>query len=171
MAYEKNKHLANIKKWKLDLSEYNDGVYEGDIYVPLDIKEFKGFKELFGFEIKEVKGNLNFNLCESLTSVSNLPEYVEGFLSFDYCKSLTSISNLPETIGRSLSFENCKSLTSIPNLPKTIGRDLSFADCTSLTSIGKMPSVVKDNIFKRGCPFFENLTEYQIRKKYGILKE
>ncbi len=127
MAYLKNKHLANIKKWKLDLSKLKGGVYYGDIEAPEDIKEFRGFKETFGFEIKEVRRGLHFDECTSLTSVSNLPEWVSGILS--------------------------------------------FYGCTSLTSILKMPSVVKDNIFKKGCPFFENLTEYQIRKKYGILKE
>ncbi len=56
MAYLKNKHLANIKKWNLDLSKYKDGVYHFDINAPKDLKEFKGFEELFGFEIKEVIG-------------------------------------------------------------------------------------------------------------------
>ncbi len=127
MAYLKNKYLANIKKWKLDLSKYKDGFYYEHIEVPGDIKEFKGFKELFGFEIKEVRWGLHFYECTSLTSISNLPEYVGG--------------------------------------------NLSFAYCTSLTSVSKMPSVVKDNIFTRDCPFFENLTEDQIRKKYGVLKK
>ncbi len=149
MAYLKNKHLANIKKWNIDLSKYNDGVYDGGIYVPEHLKEFNGFGELFGFEIKEVKGFLSFYGCYSLTAVSNLPDYVGGWLSFIRCYSLTSVSNLP----------------------KTIGRDLSFADCTSLTSIGKMPSVIKGNIYTHECSFFEGMDEEQIREKYGIRKE
>ncbi len=149
MAYEKNKHLANIKKWKLDLSLLYESIYYGDINAPIDIKEFKGFKELCGFEIKEVKGSLNFRNCTSLTSVSNFPE----------------------CIGGSLNFRNCTSLLLVSNLPECIGGYLSFFECTSLTSILKMPSVVKDNIFTRGCPFFENLAEDQIREKYGIRKE
>ncbi len=127
MAYLKNKHLANIKKWEIDLSEYKDGVYDTYIEAPEDINEFRGFKETFGFEIKEGKGHLSFYNCKSLTSVSNLPEKIEGWLSFDVC--------------------------------------------TSLTSISKMPSVVKGHIYTTKCPFFENLTELQIREKYGILKE
>ncbi len=173
MAYEKNKHLANIKKWKLDLSEYKDGVYDGDIEAPTDIKEFNGFEELFGFKIKEVNGYLTFYECKSLTSVSNLPDYVGGHLSFSGCTSLTSVSNLPEYVGGSLSFFLCKSLNSISNLPERVGGYLSFLYCISLTSVSKIPSVVKENIYTntRECPFFEGMDEEQIREKYGILKE
>ncbi len=149
MAYLKNKHLANIKKWNLDLSKYKDGVYDGTIYVPYDIKEFSGFKETFGFEIKEVRWGLYF----------------------DECIYLTSVSNLPEKIGWFLYLENCTSLTSISNLPEYVGSDLYFYYCDSLTFIEKMPSVVKDKIYTSRCPFFENLTEEEIREKYGILKE
>ncbi len=146
MAYEKNKHLANIKKWNLDLSKLKDGVYYGYIYAPKDLKEFTGFKEHFGFEIKEVRGQLNFYGCTSLTS----------------------IPNLPETIGGNLSFYNRTSLTSISNLPDYVGGYLSFWECESLTSISKMPSVVKGFIYTEDCPFFENLTEEEIREKYSI---
>ncbi len=127
MAYLKNKHLAYIKKFKLDLSKYKDGVYHDDIFVPYGIKEFKGFEELFGFEIKEVRWGLYFYKCTSLTSISNLPE--------------------------------------------KIGWDLSFNFSTSLISISKMPSVVNGNIWVADCPFFEGMTEKQIRKKYNILKK
>ncbi len=149
MAYLKNKYLANIKKWNIDLSKMKDGVYENSIEVPYYIKEFRGFKELFGFGIKEVK-------------------YV---LYFRECTSLTSVSNLPECIGGSLNFRNCTSLLLVSNLPECIGGYLSFFECTSLTSISKMPSVVKGNIYTKDCPFFEGMSEEQIRKKYGILKE
>ncbi len=149
MAYLKNKHLANLKKWNLDISKYKDGVYDGDLSVPNDIKEFKGFEKLFGFEIKEMT----------------------GYLTFYYCTSLTSVSNFPEKIGNSLMFYECTSLTSVSNLPRYVGWDLSFWGCVSLTSVSKMPSVVEINIYTTKCPFFENLTEDQIRKKHGILKE
>ncbi len=171
MAYLKNKHLANIKKWNLDLSLYNDGVYKRYIEAPKDIKEFKGFKELFGFEIKGVEGGLYFNECSSLTSVSNLPEKIKMSLDFRYCKSLISVSNFPEKINEGLNFTGCFSLTSISNLPKKIVGGLSLLECTSLTSISKMPSVVKGFIFTYGCPLFEGMDEEQIREKYGILKE
>ncbi len=171
MAYLTNKYLANIKKWNINLSKYKDGVYEGYLQAPNDIKEFRGFEELFGFEIKELKGSLSFWNCTSLTSVSNLPRKIDDWLSFYYCISLTSVSNLPDCVGYNLSFENCKSLKSLPNLPQKIEGCLDFESCTSLTSIGKMPSVVKDYIYTYVCPFFENLTEAQIRKKYGIRKE
>ncbi len=146
MAYLKNKHLANIKKWKIDLSKLKDGVYEGYIESPTDIKEFKGFEELFGFEIKEVRWGLYFNKCTSLTS----------------------ISNLPEKIGTTLSFKDCTSLTSFPDLPEYVGLSLSFEYCTSLNFISKMPSVVKGNIYIDSCPFFEGMKEEEIREKYGI---
>ncbi len=107
MAYEKNKHLANIKKWNINLSKYKDGVYDGSISVPNDINEFKGFKELFGFEIKEVRGFLSFYDCTSLTCVSNLPKKVNGYLSFYGCTSLNSISNLPEEVSESIFYEKC----------------------------------------------------------------
>ncbi len=127
MAYEKNKYLANLKKWNLDLSKYKDGFYYGYLQAPKDIKEFKGFKKLFGFEINLIEGSLDFGVCTSLTSLSNLPEY--------------------------------------------IGESLDFWKCTSLISISKIPSVVKNSIYTKDCPFFEGMTEKQIRKKYGILKE
>ncbi len=127
MAYLKNKHLANIKKWNLDLSKYKDGVYYRDIYVLKNIQEFRGFKETFGFEIKEITGHLSFFDCKSLTSVSNLPEKIGGSLNLDYC--------------------------------------------TSLTFIEKMPSVVKGSIYNYNCPFFEGMSELQIREKHGILKK
>ncbi len=149
MAYLKNKHLANIKKFKLDLSKYKDGVYHDHIYVLYGIKEFRGFKETFGFEIKELKRGLYFSECNSLTS----------------------ISNLPESVGWSLSFSDCTSLTSVSNFPDYVGGYLNFYKCTSLTSIGKMPSVVKGGIYTGKCPFFEGMNEAQIREKYGIRKK
>ncbi len=145
MAYLKNKHLANIKKWNLDLSKLKDEVYKGYIVAPKDIKEFKGFEELFGFEIKEIT----------------------GYLSFWNCTSLTSVSNLPDCVGYNLSFHECTSLTSVSNLPDCVGGYLNFYKCTSLTSIGKMPSVVKGGIYTGNCPFFEGMTEQQIREKYN----
>ncbi len=171
MAYEKNKHLANIKKFKLDLSKLKDGVYHDHIYVLYGIKEFRGFKETFGFEIKELKGGLSFFECTSLTSVSNLPKKIGSSLRFYECTSLTSVSNLPEKIGRSLSFDYCTSLTSLSNLPEHVGGYLNFNGCNSLTYIEKMPKYVEEYIYVEDCPFFENLTEAQIREKYGILKE
>ncbi len=79
MAYEKNKHLANIKKWNLDLSKYKDGVYEGYIEAPKDLEEFNGFEELFGFEIKEAKRSLSFFDCTSLTSIVKITSVVKGY--------------------------------------------------------------------------------------------
>ncbi len=149
MAYLKNKYFANIKKWKLDLSEYKDGVYEDNIEAPKDIKEFNGFEELFGFEIKEVKGSLSFSRCTSLTSVSNLPENIEYWISFFECTSLKSVSNLPDKIGGWLS----------------------FFGCTSLKFISKMPSIVEEDIYTQECQFFKCMGEAKIREKYGILKE
>ncbi len=171
MAYLKNKHLANIKKWNLDLSKYKDGVYYRDIYVPKNIQEFRGFKETFGFEIKEVRWRLYFYKCTSLTSISNLPESIGWSLSFEGCTSLTSVSNLPKKIGWILDLDDCTSLTSVSNLPEHIGGDLYFNECTSLTSILKMPSVVKGSIYTYGCPLFEDMEEKEIREKYGIRKE
>ncbi len=168
MAYLKNKHLANIKKWNIDLSKMKDGVYDDSIEVPKDIKEFKGFDELFGFEIKEVKGSLNFSRCTSLTSVSNLPSHINISLFLNHCKSLTSVSNLPKKIGWSFVFSHCTSLTSISNLPDYVGGYFSFYGCISLTSISKMPSVVQANIYTEDCPFFEGMNENQIRKKYNM---
>ncbi len=182
----------NIRKWKIDFDILSDGVYEGNIYIPKDITEFRGFKEPLGIEIKEIRRDLSFHRCTSLTSISNLPDFIGRSLDFDKCTSLTSISNLPKLLGGSLYFNECESLTSVSNLPEKIGRclsfykctslaslpilpenikGLSFGYCTSLTSISKMPSVVKGFIYTGGCPFFENLTEDQIRKKYGIRKE
>ncbi len=126
MAYLKNKHLANIKKWNLDLSKYKDGVYHDHIYVPYDIKEFRGFKETFGFDINVIGGSLDFEGCKYLTTLPNLPEIIEGFLYLD--------------------------------------------GCTSLTFIEKMPSVVKDRIYTDECPFFENLTEKEIREKWNVAR-
>ncbi len=140
------RELTVLEKWKIDLSKLKDGVYDGDIEAPEDIKEFRGFKELFGFDIKEV----------------------QGYLSFYGCISLTSVSNLPEKIGGSLSFRNCTILTSLPDLPEYVGDYLDFEECTSLTSISKMPSFVGNTIYTYKCPFFENLTEEQIREKYNI---
>ncbi len=171
MAYLKNKYLANVKKWNIDLSKMKDGVYDGSISVPNDIKEFKGFKELIGFEIKEIKGSLSFYGCGYLTSVSNLPETIGMVLNFEDCISLTSVSNLPGKIGDWLSFYRCISLTSVSNLLEWVGGFLSFHECTSLTSISNLPSVVKYDIYTDGCPFFEGMDEAQIREKYGILKE
>ncbi len=171
MAYLKNKHLANIKKWNLDLSKYNGGVYNDVLRVPHDLEEFRGFKELFGFEIKEVKGSLFFWNCTSLTSISNLPEIVGGHLTFAECNSLTSIPDLPEYVEGNLDFEVCTSLTSVSNFPDYVGGYLNFYKCTSLTSIGKMPSVVKGGIYTGKCPFFEGMNEAQIREKYGIRKK
>ncbi len=149
MAYLKNKHLAYIKKWNLDLSKYKDGVYDYYIKAPKDLKEFRGFKELFGFEIKEVI----------------------GYLSFYGCISLTSISNLPERVVRNLSFYDCTSLTCVSNLPKKVNGYLSFYGCTSLNSISNLPEEVSESIFYEKCPFFEGMNEAQIKEKYGILKE
>ncbi len=178
-----------LEEWDIDISLLEDGVYDGGIDVPTDLKEFRGLKEIFGFEIKEVTGYLSFVGCKSLTSVSNLPE-IRGGIYFSRCTSLTSISNLPERIGGSLSFEGCISLKSLPNLPKTIGwfldfesctsltslpnlpeyvgGDLFFKWCTSLTSIPNIPSVVKGNILTYQTPFFEGMNEEQIREKYNI---
>ncbi len=148
--YKGDKDSIKYKQyaWGINLYRYKDGVYDGNIYVPNDIKVFNGFEELFGFEMKEVKGHLSFSYCISLTSVSNLPENIKDFLSFYNCTSLTSVSNLPEKIGWNLSFNYC----------------------TSLTSIGKMPSVVQGSIYTENCPFFEGMNEEQIREKYNITK-
>ncbi len=100
-------HNDNIKKWNINLSKYKDGVYDGSISVPNDINEFKGFKELFGFEIKEVNGYLSFYGCYSLTSVSNLPEYIGGHLSFRGCTSLTSIGKMPSVVKMGIITEDC----------------------------------------------------------------
>ncbi len=157
-----------ISSWEIDVRKLKDGVYNGDTISPKDLKEFKGFEELFGFEIKKVKGDLTFDSCTSLTSVSNLPGYVGGHLTFAECKSLTSVSNFPEYVGNNLSFFNCKSLTSVSNLPEYVEDHLTFSGCASLTSIGKMPSVVKGYIYTAYCPFFEGMNEVQIRQKYNI---
>ncbi len=162
------RELTLLEKWKINLSKFKDGIYEGDVYVPKDIKEFRGFKEELGLDIKEVRGYLDFRDCTSLTSISNLPERIGGFLNFGGCISLTSISNLPETVGGSLNFRNCTSLTSFPDLPEYVGLSLSFEYCTSLNFISKMPSVVKENIYIDSCPFFEGMFTDQIRQKYGI---
>ncbi len=162
------RELTVLEKWDIDLSKLKDGVYDGRIIVPKDVKEFKGFEELFGFEIKEVRGFLSFYDCTSLTSVSNLPEYIGGHLSFEDCTSLSSVSNLPKIIHNSLSFDGCTSLTSLPDLPEYVGGHLSFWGCFSLTSVSKMPSVVKGIIYTEECPFFEEMNEKQIRQKYNI---
>ncbi len=162
------KEIPPLEKWGIDLSKYKDGVYDGRIIVPKDVKEFKGFEELFGFEIKEVRGFLSFYDCTSLTSVSNLPEYIGGHLSFEDCTSLSSVSNLPKTIHDGLSFDGCTALTSFPDLPEYVGGHLSFWGCFSLTSVSKMPSVVKGIIYTEECPFFEEMNEKQIRQKYNI---
>ncbi len=230
------KEIPLLEKWDIDLSQYKDGVYLESIQVPYDIKEFRGFKEELGLDIKQMNKGLSFMLCKSLTSVSNLPQYIGGFLSFDDCESLTSVSNLPENIKGGLSFNYCTSLTSLSNLPKNIGwnlsfrrctsltsvsnlpekingslifsnctsltsvsnlpkeigenidftfctsltsisnlpdfigRSLDFYKCTSLTSISKMPSVIKNDIYTRDCPFFEGMSEGDIRNKYNISK-
>ncbi len=209
---DKNTSEYLLHYWKIDLSKIEDGVYNGDIYVPEDLKEFRGFKEELGLDIKEIGGYLSFNGCTSLTSVSNLPEYVgrdlsfkncksltsvsnlpekinmcldfryctslssvsnlpktiHGDLSFDHCTSLTSVSNLPEIVGGFLSFNGCTSLTSVSNLPEKIGWSLSFRNCISLMSLPNTPSEVKGDIYTHECPFFEGMTEEDIRKKYKI---
>ncbi len=144
----KNSMEYKISLWGIDVSKLKDGVYDGEIIAPKGIKEFKGFEEELGLDIKEIKGNLYFIECESLTSVSNLPDYVGGSLDFSYCGSLTSISNLPEKIGS----------------------ELFLYACVSLTSISKMPSVVNGDIYAGRCPFFGEMNEKQIRHKYNISK-
>ncbi len=154
MAYLKNKYLANIKKWNIDLSKYKDVVYYGYIYAPKDLKEFTGFKELFGFEIKEVRGDLTFDSCTSLTWVSNLPEYVGHNLSFYNCYSLTSVSNLPEYVGGELAFFKCLNLKNISNFPKIFTKSIILSHCESLVSIPDMPESLK--VFR--CNFLPKLT-------------
>ncbi len=133
MAYEKNKHLANIKKWKLDLSLLYESIYYGDINAPIDIKEFKGFKELCGFEISKLEGSLYFNEAKQLTSVSNLPSYIKISLSFTGCESLNIVFDLPEHIGEHLSFWNCKSLK---------------------TLIYSKSIYIGSNVLNKNCPYF-----------------
>ncbi len=140
------RELTVLEKWDIDLSKLKDGIYNGNVHAPEDIKEFRGFEEELGFDIKEIKGYLSFAWCKRLTSISNLPDYMGYYLSFDSCTSLTSVSNLPEKIEGFLSFDSC----------------------TSLTSISKMPSFVENYIWTRNCPFFEGMTEEQIREKYNI---
>ncbi len=96
-----------LKKWDIDMSKLKEGVYEGTIIAPRDIKEFKGFEELLGTEIKEIKGDLYFGGCESLTSIANLPERIEYNLDFDYCKSLTTISKFPSFVGNTIFTYKC----------------------------------------------------------------
>ncbi len=206
------REIPPLEKWGIDLSKLKDGVYDGRIIVPKDVKEFKGFEEELGLDIKEVEGSLLFYNCNDLTSVSNLPEYVGESLSFWGCHSLTSVSNIPEYVGLNLnfgysellnsvsnlpeyvggtlsffrcisltslpnlpeklegflSFEDCTSLTSISNLPDYIGGILDFSRCTSLTSISNIPTTVGIAIYSIDCPFFEGMTEEQIREKYNI---
>ncbi len=164
------REVPPLEIWNVDLSKYKDGVYEGSLYAPYGIKEFRGFKEELGFEIKEIKGYLSFFISTSLTSISNLPEKIGDYLSFEGCDNLVSVSNLPEYVGGILNFEDCTSLTSVSNLPRYVGWDLSFRNCTSLNSLPNIPSVVKHWIYTRDCPFFEGMNEKQIRQKYNISK-
>ncbi len=137
-----------IDDWDINPDNLIDGVYEGDIcIISKNIKEFKGFEEEIGLDIKEVKGGLYFNHCQSLTSVSNLPEKINGSLIFSNCTSLTSVSNLPKEIGENLDFTFCASLTYVSNMPEYIG---GFLD------IG------------RTCPFFEGMSEDTLRNMYNI---
>ncbi len=205
--------LSNFENWSINISRLKNGTYYGNLVeAPKDIKEFRGFKELFGFEIERIgDGTLDFNGCTSLTSVSNLPEWIEYDLSFEGCTSLSVISNFPKYVGHdldftgctslkslpnipeniggnlyftkctslksigritmvgwTLSFENCKSLKSVSNLPEYIRGNLSFNGCTSLKRIGNMPRVVKGRISTEDCPFFEGMSEKQIRQVYNI---
>ncbi len=167
------REIPPLEKWNINLSKLKDGVYDNNyinIEIPKDIKEFRGFKEELGHDIKEIKGSLFFWYLNNLTLVSNLPEKITGMLSFNQSNSLTSVSNLPEYVGETLSFYGCKSLKAVSNLPKIIGGSLSFRNCKSLTSIEKMPSVVVGSIYTAECPFFEGMTEEQIREKYNITR-
>ncbi len=98
----------NLFEWNIDMDRFGEnGEYTLNIDSPLNIKEFKGFEELFGFEIKEIKGGLYFDRRHSLTSVSNLPERIGGSLDFEYCTSLTSISDFPKLLEGVLYTEGC----------------------------------------------------------------
>ncbi len=105
---EKETKKHKIFKWGLLIEKkYKKGVYNGYLKAPKDIKEFNGFEKELGLDIKEVKGDLNFRECESLTSISNLPEIIEGDLSFSWCTSLTSISKLPSIVDGYISTTHC----------------------------------------------------------------
>ncbi len=144
---KKNKEYK-IFKWGINLDYFreSDGIYNGDMVAPKDIVEFKGFKEELGLDIKNLRGNLDFDGCTSLTSISNLPEYVGGHLSFRSCENLKEMYDLPKTVAKSLSFSNCMSLKIISKLPSYIGYDIGVV----------------------GCPFFKKDTEHEIRKKHNI---
>ncbi len=165
---DKNSQEYKLFKWGMYIHRLKDDVYNGDIFAPKDIKEFKGFKEELGLDIKEVNGSLSFYECTSLTSISDFPKTIGRYLTFYGCTSLTSISDFPKTIGRDLSFEGCDNLVSVSNLPEKIGGTLNFGECTSLISIPKMPSVVRGTIYTDYCPFFEGMTGDQTRLKYNI---
>ncbi len=144
---DKNSSEYKIYKFNIKLELLNDGVYRGNIIAPKDLKEFRGFKEELGLDIKEVQGNLEFFRCKDLTSVSNLPKKIGWSLYFSECRNLTSVSNLPEKIGSNLCFDNCDKLKSILDMSVThIGKLLHFYRCPSLESLPDLKNVNYKNI-------------------------
>ncbi len=142
--------LSPLEKWKMDTYRLENGIFFGCISAPKDLKEFRGFKEELGLDIKEIRGYLQFERCEYLTSVSNLPETITGSLSFSKCNSLTSISNLPQYVG-GFYISDCDNLESIPEMPDFIDGILNISRCGSLKHVSVFPEKITSRISIENC--------------------
>lgn len=111
---------------------------EGDVIIPSEF-EYKGQK----YKVTGI-GNLAFDRCKSLTSVT-IPEGVTsiGMGAFNGCSLLESVT-IPNTVTsiKSNAFGGCKSLTSV-TIPDNVTsiEDHTFAGCKSLVSIN-IPNTV-----------------------------
>ncbi len=184
----------NVIEWGIDIQSYLSGTYYKNLSIPDHITEFKGFEEHLDLPINYLEYSLSFYGCKELTAVSNLPTKIGSYLSFQGCEKLVSVKDIPDkllgslnfmgcenleyieklpnlSLSGNLNFTDCKKIKRLPKLPELVDGNIVFSSCENLEHIEKMPSVVKGSIYTKNCPFFENLTELQIREKYNISSE
>ncbi len=160
----KNKFLETVNSWiKTNMNKGKYGLFtlSGGIYrneAPLDFTLGKSGNEWFIDSYRINSKGLYYGDIE-------VPKEIKNFVSFE-----EEINLYIQEIEGNLSFKGCTLLESIIDLPYKIFGNVSFVDCVSLKSIDIMPSTVSGSIDTKDCPFFEGMTEEQIRKKYNISK-
>ena len=93
----------------------------------------------------------------NVTSVNmnNTPFETQTIMNstFNNCQSLTSVTHIPNTVTEMNStFANCKALTTQPTIPNSVTKmAYTFNNCTSLTSASLPNNVVNAHYVYNGC--------------------
>lgn len=108
---------------------------------------------------KDVGSNLEFEYCENLTKLEDIPDNIFGTFSIMGCENLTSLEGSPKTVGETFncSYSGIKNLKGLPKQIKTFNCE----NCSKLISTkGSGNTIILGNVFLSHCINLEDVSEF-----------